>query len=92
LLDGLGEAFVDAALAVGIGLGEMADQEEAGLVVTSVPKVPFWKACYFNKLRLRLPDNILICLEIQLFPFGDAIQGRMYRQVSGQAVTGQSHT
>ena len=44
-----------------------------GLVVTSVPKVPFWKACYFNKLCLRLPDNILICLEIQLFPFGDAI-------------------
>jgi hypothetical protein len=47
---------------------------QMGLVVTSVPKVPFWKACYFNKLCLRLPDNILICLEIQLFPFGDAIQ------------------
>jgi hypothetical protein len=63
-----------------------------GLVVTSVPKVPFWKACDFNKSCLKLPDNILICLEIQLLPFGETIQGRMYRQVSGQAVTGQSHT
>jgi len=38
-----------------------------GLVVTSVPKAPIWKALYFNILWLTWRDNILICRDIQLF-------------------------
>lgn len=49
-----------------------------GLVVTSVPKVPIWKARYFNSLFPRSTDNILIYLEIQLFSFGGAVLDMMY--------------
>jgi len=38
-----------------------------GLVVTSVPKVPIWKACEINALHCIWHINALISLEIQLF-------------------------
>jgi hypothetical protein len=36
------------------------DHLEAGLSVTPVPKVPFWKSHYFSGLRPNIGDNPLI--------------------------------